>query len=49
MAMNSLGLDLILLAKGVLSGFMNTLAGGGTTVTLSALLFLGLPPHWQIG
>lgn len=45
MAMNSLGLYLILLAAGAVSGFMNTLAGGGAAVSLSALLLLGLPPH----
>lgn len=45
MAMSPLELYLILLAAGVISGFMNTLAGGGATVSLSALLLLGLPPH----
>lgn len=43
--MNPLELYLLLLVAGVLSGFINTLAGGGTTVSLSALLLLGLPPH----
>lgn len=45
LTMNSLELYLLLLIAGVLSGFMNTLAGGGATVSLSALLLLGLPPH----
>ncbi len=38
-------LYLLLLVMGVMSGFMNTLAGSGSTVSLSALLLLGLPPH----
>lgn len=42
--MNSLEIYLLLLAAGVLSRFINTLAGGGT-VSLSALLLLDLPPH----
>ncbi len=33
----------ILLAAGVIAGFVNTLAGGGTLITIPALIFLGLP------
>ncbi len=33
----------ILILSGVLVGFINTLAGGGTIITVSLLLFLGLP------
>ena len=36
-------LILVLLA-GVFSGFVNTVAGGGSLVTLPLLIFLGLPP-----
>jgi hypothetical protein len=32
-----------LAAAGLLGGFVNTLAGGGSLVTLPALLLLGLP------
>lgn len=34
---------IILVLSGVLVGFINTLAGGGTIITISLLLFLGLP------
>ncbi len=34
----------ILIAAGILSGFINALASSGSTVTLPLLLFLGLPP-----
>jgi uncharacterized membrane protein YfcA len=34
---------LLLILSGVLVGFINTLAGGGTIITVSLLLFLGLP------
>ncbi len=34
----------ILLASGLLSGIVNTLAGSGSLVTLPALIFAGLPP-----
>ena len=34
---------LILLGAGVIAGFVNTLAGGGSLLTLPALIFLGLP------
>ncbi|MCK9613797.1 MAG: sulfite exporter TauE/SafE family protein [Bacteroidales bacterium] len=33
----------ILILSGVLVGFINTLAGGGTIITISLLMFLGLP------
>lgn len=33
----------ILILSGVLVGFVNTLAGGGTIITISLLIFLGLP------
>ena len=32
------------LAAGVIAGFINTLAGGGSLLTLPALIMLGLPP-----
>lgn len=35
----------ILLVVGVAAGFMNTLAGGGSLLTVPALLFFGLPPQ----
>jgi uncharacterized protein len=34
---------IVLVLSGVLVGFINTLAGGGTIITVSLLLFLGLP------
>ncbi len=34
---------LILIIAGLFAGFINTLAGGGSAITLSTLLFLGLP------
>ena len=34
---------IILIAAGVLVGFINTLAGGGSIVSLSVLMMLGLP------
>lgn len=34
---------LILLGAGIIAGFVNTLAGGGSLLTLPALIFLGLP------
>ena len=33
-----------LIASGLLVGFINTLAGGGTIISISLLMFLGLPP-----
>lgn len=35
---------LILLGIGLFAGTLNTLAGGGSLITLPALMFLGLPP-----
>ncbi len=34
-----------LIISGLLVGFINTLAGGGTIISLSLLMFLGLPPN----
>lgn len=34
----------LLIAAGFVAGFVNTLAGSGSLVTLPALIFLGLPP-----
>ncbi len=34
----------ILIGAGLLVGFINTLAGGGSAISLSALILLGLPP-----
>jgi uncharacterized membrane protein YfcA len=39
----SLGLSLLLALAGVAAGVVNTLAGGGSLLTLPALIFLGLP------
>jgi len=35
---------LLLVAAGFVAGFVNTIAGGGTLLTLPALIFMGLPP-----
>jgi len=35
---------IILIGSGIIVGFINTLAGGGTVVSLSVFMFLGLPP-----
>jgi len=35
---------IILICSGIIVGFMNTLAGGGTVVSLSVFMFFGLPP-----
>jgi len=35
---------LIILVAGFISGFMNTVAGGGSLLTLPILIFMGLPP-----
>ncbi|MBT8287553.1 MAG: sulfite exporter TauE/SafE family protein [Flavobacteriaceae bacterium] len=35
---------LILLLAGFVAGFVNVIAGGGSLITLPALIFLGLPP-----
>ncbi|MBU2650200.1 MAG: sulfite exporter TauE/SafE family protein [Bacteroidetes bacterium] len=34
-----------LIVGGILVGFINTLAGGGSIISLSLLMVLGLPPH----
>ncbi|PKP22688.1 MAG: hypothetical protein CVU06_09250, partial [Bacteroidetes bacterium HGW-Bacteroidetes-22] len=34
----------LLIGSGVLVGFINTLAGGGTIISLSVFMMLGLPP-----
>jgi len=34
----------LVLAAGLAAGFINTLAGGGSLLTIPALIFLGLPP-----
>ena len=34
---------LLLIPIGFIAGFLNTIAGGGTLLTLPALIFLGLP------
>lgn len=34
----------ILICSGILVGFINTLAGGGTVISISTFMFMGLPP-----
>jgi uncharacterized membrane protein YfcA len=46
--MNYLQILLILIA-GVASGFINTIAGGGSSITLPLLMFLGLSPNMANG
>jgi len=41
--------DLILIATGILVGFINTLAGGGSTILYPILIFMGMPIHTAIG
>ncbi len=36
--------SIILIISGVIVGFINTLAGGGTIISISLFMFLGLPP-----
>ncbi|MEZ5148721.1 MAG: sulfite exporter TauE/SafE family protein [Bacteroidales bacterium] len=36
---------IILIISGLLVGFINTLAGGGSIISLSILMFLGLPAN----
>ncbi len=36
---------IVLIVAGVLVGFINTLAGGGSIISLSVLMMLGLPPN----
>ncbi|MEX2365912.1 MAG: TSUP family transporter, partial [Pseudohongiellaceae bacterium] len=45
----SLWLILLLLAAGFLAGFINTIAGGGSMLTLPALMMLGMPADIAIG
>ncbi|MHC1708423.1 MAG: sulfite exporter TauE/SafE family protein [Bacteroidales bacterium] len=40
----SLIITLILIISGLMVGFINTLAGGGTIISLSLFMFLGMPP-----
>jgi len=40
---------LILIATGILVGFINTLAGGGSTILYPILIFMGMPIHTAIG
>ena len=43
--MNSFFDVLLLLGAGLAAGIINTLAGGGSLLTLPLLIFMGLPPH----
>jgi uncharacterized membrane protein YfcA len=36
---------LIVLITGIVAGFINTVAGGGSSLTLPVLMFMGLPPN----
>lgn len=36
---------ILLIGSGILTGFINTLAGGGSVISLSVFMFLGLPPQ----
>ncbi|PLW95516.1 MAG: hypothetical protein C0593_14015 [Marinilabiliales bacterium] len=36
---------IVLVVAGLMVGFINTLAGGGSIISLSLLMFLGLPPN----
>ena len=40
---------IILLVSGVFVGFINTLAGGGSIISLSVFMFMGLPPAMANG
>ena len=40
---------LFLVLVGVVAGFINTVAGGGSLLTLPILIFLGLPPAMANG
>ncbi len=42
-------LILILISSGLLVGFINTLAGGGTIISLSLFMLLGMPPQLANG
>ena len=39
----SLGIILLVLIVGIFVGFINTLSGGGSLLTMPMLIFLGLP------
>ncbi len=41
--------DILLIAVGVLVGFINTIAGGGSSVLYPILIFMGMPIHLAIG
>ncbi len=43
--MNLLTETLLLIVVGFVTGFINTIAGGGSLITLPILIFLGLPPN----
>ena len=43
--MNAIADFLLLLGAGLAAGIINTLAGGGSLLTLPVLIFMGLPPH----
>lgn len=45
MNFTDLGLYLLLLAAGCFAGFVNTLTGSGSVVTIAALIFAGLPAN----
>ncbi len=40
---------ILLIVSGLLTGFINTLAGGGSVISLSVFMFLGLPPQMANG
>jgi uncharacterized membrane protein YfcA len=40
---------LILIPVGVIAGFINTVAGGGSLITLPVMIFMGLPPAMANG
>jgi uncharacterized membrane protein YfcA len=45
----SLTAHAVMLAAGLLSGFIDSIAGGGGLITVPALLAVGLPPHFALG
>ena len=40
----TLGIIIVLIISGIIVGFINTLAGGGTIISMSLFMLLGLPP-----
>ena len=40
----TVGIVIILIISGIIVGFINTLAGGGTIISMSLFMLLGLPP-----